>query len=142
MTYALDTNIITYIIRCEMQVHKRFEQEVVIGGNSFVIPPITVYEIERWLTDKPTWEKRYHAQKFHDLYHGVREYAAMAPDAWEKAVEIYVQLKQNGALIEEADIFIAAYCIVNDYVLVTNNLRHFSRIKDLNCVNWVAMPEI
>ncbi len=30
-----------------------------------------------------------------------------------------------GELIEDADIFIAAMCLKNDYVLVTNNVKHF-----------------
>ena len=141
MIYALDTNIVSYILRREMKVDIRFEQEIINDGNSYVFPPVCVFEIKRWLADNPTREKRDYAKAFEALYQTVRQETSMNADSWEKAAEIYVQLKQSGALIEEADIFIAAYCIVNNYTLVTNNTRHFSRIKNLNCVNWIEMPE-
>jgi predicted nucleic acid-binding protein len=49
---------------------------------------------------------------------------------------LYASLSRQGALIEDADIFIAAFCLVNDYPLVTNNTRHFGRIAELTLVDW------
>jgi len=136
MTYALDTNTLSYIIRGEGEVDKRFEQEIIEAGNSYAIAPVAIYELQRWLMDNPTHEMELLAQELDLLYQNVRSKAEMSAASWEKAAEIYVKLKQGGNLIEEADIFIAAYCLVNQYVLVTNNLRHFTRIEGLNCVNW------
>ena len=136
MTYALDTNTLSYIIRGEREVEKRFEQEIIGAGNSYAIAPVAIYELQRWLMDNPTREMEFLAQELDVLYQGVRNKAVMSASSWEKAAEIYVKLKQSGNLIEEADIFIAAYCLVNNYVIVTNNLRHFSRIEGLKCVNW------
>jgi tRNA(fMet)-specific endonuclease VapC len=39
-------------------------------------------------------------------------------------------------VIGDADILIAAYCLVNDYTLVTNNTNDFNRIDGLKLVNW------
>jgi len=39
---------------------------------------------------------------------------------------------------KDADIFIAAHCIVNDYTLVTDNTGDFERIDGLKFVNWKA----
>lgn len=36
----------------------------------------------------------------------------------------------------DSDILIAAYCIVNDYTLVTDNTSDFERIEGLKFVNW------
>jgi tRNA(fMet)-specific endonuclease VapC len=55
----------------------------------------------------------------------------------EKASDIYVQLKREGRLIEDADILIAAIAIVNNLILVTDNVKHFSRIGDLEVENWI-----
>jgi len=55
---------------------------------------------------------------------------------WNEAVKIYANLKNKGNLIEDADIFIGAYCIVNDYILITNNSSHLGRIDGLNFVEW------
>ena len=60
----------------------------------------------------------------------------MTLEIWEKAIEIYVELITNGTPRQDADIFIAAFCIVNDYTLITNNTRHYDIIKDLKMENW------
>jgi tRNA(fMet)-specific endonuclease VapC len=42
----------------------------------------------------------------------------------------------QGKAINDVDLFIAAGAIGNDIVLVTNNEKHFKRIKDLKVENW------
>ena len=57
-------------------------------------------------------------------------------EVWKKSVELYCRLRLQGNLIEDADIFIASFCIINDYVLVTNNTKHFINIEELKMDNW------
>jgi len=136
MIYALDTNIISCFLKSRGEVEKHFEKEIILSGHSYVIPPVVVFELKRWLHDNPTPNLLIFAKAFDALYKSVRERAEMNVDAWEKAADIYISLKQKGELIDDADILIASYCIVNDYVLVTNNLKHFKRIAGLRCVDW------
>jgi predicted nucleic acid-binding protein len=143
MTYALDTNIISHFLWGEGEVEKRFDEEIVKAGNPYVIPPVVVYEIKRWLMDNPGGSLSLFAQEFELLYREVRDKADMPAVAWEKAADIFVQLKQKGQMIGTkdvltADLLIAAYCIVNDYTLVTNNTRHFERIDGLKLTNWMV----
>ncbi len=56
--------------------------------------------------------------------------------AWDEAARIYAALKQRGKIIDDADILIAAYCIVSGFTLITANVRHFERIEGLQWVNW------
>jgi predicted nucleic acid-binding protein len=49
MTYALDTNTISYLFRGEGNVEKHFQQEIILAGNPYVIPLIVVFELKRWL---------------------------------------------------------------------------------------------
>ena len=46
-------------------------------------------------------------------------------------------LEKEGNVIDDADLFIAACAIVNDAILITNNERHFKRIKELRLENWM-----
>jgi tRNA(fMet)-specific endonuclease VapC len=46
------------------------------------------------------------------------------------------ELKRSGSLILDADIMIAATALTNDLILVTNNQKHFGRIKGLMMANW------
>jgi tRNA(fMet)-specific endonuclease VapC len=40
-------------------------------------------------------------------------------------------------MLDDFDILIAATAIVNNCVLVSNNIKHFERIPDLNIENWI-----
>jgi tRNA(fMet)-specific endonuclease VapC len=48
-------------------------------------------------------------------------------------------LKQQGNIILDADIMIAAIALSNRLTLVTNNEKHFIRIPDLSLENWVII---
>ena len=54
----------------------------------------------------------------------------------ESAIEIYVQERKEKRNIEDADVFIAAFCLYYDYILVTDNVKHFENIQGLHTVNW------
>ena len=60
----------------------------------------------------------------------------MNAQIWEKSVEIYTRLTAKGKIIGDGDIFIASFCIINDYVLVTNNTEHYGRVEGLKMINW------
>jgi tRNA(fMet)-specific endonuclease VapC len=47
------------------------------------------------------------------------------------------ELARRGAPIAEFDALIAAHAITLGVTLVTNNPRHFSRVRGLDVVNWV-----
>lgn len=136
MTYALDTNTISFLIRGEGNIDTYFQKEIVEDGNLYVIPFIVVYELRRWLRDRPTKVTRVFAEYFERLFQHIQHEAQMPSDVWDKAVDVYIMLKQRGQLISDADILIAAYCLANDYTLVTDNTDDFSRIDGLEIVNW------
>ncbi|GHV78897.1 hypothetical protein AGMMS49944_06880 [Spirochaetia bacterium] len=54
------------------------------------------------------------------------------------AAGIYSGLHKKGWNIEEMDIFIAAYCLKHNYILVTNNTDHFLPIPDLLLADWTV----
>jgi tRNA(fMet)-specific endonuclease VapC len=47
-----------------------------------------------------------------------------------------VRLERDGKRLDDFDVLIAATAIVLNYTLVTNNVKHFARIADLNVTNW------
>ncbi len=57
--------------------------------------------------------------------------------AGEHFGRIKANLKSRGEIINDSDIFIASIGIPNEYTLVTNNGKHFSRIEDLKIENWI-----
>jgi tRNA(fMet)-specific endonuclease VapC len=77
----------------------------------------------------------------HQAVHRFLKVTTMLPWEAEAAdffAEIKHQLKSGGTPIGDMDVLIAAHAIAADTVLVTNNSRHFKRIKlPLMLANWM-----
>lgn len=50
---------------------------------------------------------------------------------------IKARLRQSGRMIDDFDILIAATAIKHGLTVVTDNLKHFSRIDGLTIENWI-----
>ncbi len=48
------------------------------------------------------------------------------------------RLKKSGNIIADLDLMIASIAIANDLYLVTNNLKHFERVKNLTQAQWLS----
>ncbi|GHV37718.1 hypothetical protein FACS1894187_15220 [Synergistales bacterium] len=58
MTYALDTNIISYILQDREHIQKRV-RETLLNGDDLIIPPIAYYEVrERFIVQRRPQEER------------------------------------------------------------------------------------
>jgi len=124
MMYALDSDIISYILKGYDNARKKFNHT--IGDEDlYCIPPLVYYEVKRGLDYLKATAK---LKEFKNLYDGSIK-SDMTTEIWEKAIEIYVRLKTKGKIVGDGDIFIAAFCIVNDYTLITNNLKHYGNIE-------------
>ena len=56
--------------------------------------------------------------------------------AARQAARIRVELETQGLVIGPLDLLIAGTAISRDAVLVTNNIREFSRLKGLRLSDW------
>jgi tRNA(fMet)-specific endonuclease VapC len=100
--------------------------------HSFWFSIITRYEILRGLHAKGASRQ---IMAFLQQYRASIVYP-MTEEVIDRAAEIYGALHQQGRLILDADILIAATALVHDLLLVTGNEDHFQRIPDLSFVNW------
>jgi tRNA(fMet)-specific endonuclease VapC len=132
LTYILDTNIISYIIKNQdYALIDKFEK--LSKNNSIVVSSITVAE----------------------LYYGVRKKSSQKLEALvnefllplqrlafdEKAAYEYgnirAELELKGKIIGPNDLLIAAHARSLDAVLITNNTKEFQRVENLVIENWV-----
>ncbi|MDR2615015.1 MAG: PIN domain-containing protein [Oscillospiraceae bacterium] len=133
MTYALDTNIISYILRNDDGVKRHWRLEEA-NGNRSTIPLIVYYEIKRGLLSVGATEKlRAFDRVFSTL--GVEVMSVLDMDV---AARIYAERKRQGRPIEDSDLLIAAQAVSRGYTLVTNNIKHFEGISGLQLTNWKA----
>ena len=50
-------------------------------------------------------------------------------------------LEKSGTRLDDFDLIIASCALAHNLTLVTNNLKHFSRIEGLKVANWSVYPE-
>ena len=132
MYYAFDTNIIVHLIIGTNSVRQN-RDNARYNGAKFIIPPFVNYEIQRGLLIKPNNK---HEQTYNRLLENC-ELGEMTAATWRKAAEIYANLYTKRFTVEDSDIVIAAFCIVNRYTLVTNNSKDFENIDGLLFTDWV-----
>jgi len=129
---TLDTNIITAFLKNDLRVVQRVSDYLELF-EKLTINIISYYEILRGLKDLGNEEKL----KWFEGFIQENELVSIRKDTVEKTAEIYVYLKKEGNLIEDADLLMASTAIVEDLVLITNNIKHFKRVKGLRIDNWI-----
>ena len=135
MTYALDTNMIIHYLKDTPNVVNNLIATIK-RGDSLVIPPIVDYEIKRGfcVQSSPKKERAYKILTEESL--GVCDVPSMDSDSWERAEKVYAELYQKRFTVGELDMLIAAFCLVNDCTLVTNNKKDFASIDGIVVVDW------
>ena len=133
MTYALDTNIISYLLRGDETVTQRWREER-IRGNKSIIPILAYYEAKRGLVAANATTK---LRAFEQVCSAL-SVEVLSLDDVDTASRIYTERKKQGKSIEDADLLIAAQAIARGYILVTNNTKHFDNINGLIYENWVT----
>jgi len=131
MTYALDTNIISYILNKDAVLAAKLDN-VIGSGNHVVIPLMAYYEIWRGLLAKNAPDK---TRLFSSLCLELGIHDLTIADMYN-AAKIYADRKRCGMSIEDADLLIAAQALTNGYTLVTHNIRHFENIDGLDVEDW------
>ncbi|MET0266676.1 MAG: type II toxin-antitoxin system VapC family toxin [Duganella sp.] len=131
----LDTCICSFIMREHPASVLQRLAEIAAQNNRIVISAITYAEMRYGQIGKKASPK--HKMLVDEF---VRRLDAVLP--WDQAavdatVEVKSQLTKAGLFIGENDTAIASHAIASGCVVVTNNLREFSRVPGLSCEDWV-----
>ena len=132
-TYALDTNIISHIVKGDKELSTRVAQELT-SGNAIAVPPVVLYEIRRWLL----FNKSGNRSEIFESFLNDSLIEDMEISAFETAAVEHARLRRDGYTLDDADLLIAGFCLDNGYVLVTNNIKHYSLIDGLNIEDWTT----
>jgi predicted nucleic acid-binding protein len=132
--YALDANTISYYLRENAGVIESLNSAIV-NGDSVVVAPIAYYEVKRGLVAVGSVKRQIRFEEFCSLFPVGQSDVAV----FDIAAVIYKQLKDDRAIIEDADILIAAFCKRYGFTLVTHNAKHFTRVAGLSLIDWVTV---
>ena len=132
MEYAFDTNTVIHLMRGTQSVSDN-RAKAQKDGARFIIPQFVNYEIRRGLIIKPVLSH----EKAYSVICANCDIENMTDDMWERGAKIYAELYSKHFTVSDSDILIAAFCMENNYTLVTNNTKDFENIDGLQMVNWV-----
>ena len=128
--YLLDTNICIALLRGNRDIACRL---INIGEGHCHLSVITLYEL---------MFGAYYSKREEQEVPKVKRFIDRFPiiplrDAAETYAMLKARLRSSGTLIDEFDLMIAATALEGDYILVTDNVKHFGRIAELTMENWI-----
>lgn len=131
MNIVLDSDILIYFLK----------------GRAEVVDKLTAYPLESLFTTRiNVAELHYGAYNSAKIKQNLAKITAFLDnfqilEFGDKASQIFAKekanLKQNGILIADMDLMIASIALTHGFTLVTNNLKHFERIKSLKIERWL-----
>jgi tRNA(fMet)-specific endonuclease VapC len=129
MRYLLDTDSVSYALRGQGDVGARLQAQ---RPSDLCISVITLAELRYGAERKGS-------RKLHGLIDTFAEAVEVASFDEAAATEfgrICSTLAERGTPIGDFDVLIAAHAVALRCILVTNNVRHFSKVPGLSVENW------
>ena len=133
MKYLLDTNIVAYIIKKRPieVLHKLQSLDWTEVAISSIVAAELWYGVEK---------SQLKAQNKAALEAFLKPFTILDFDT--KAAEAYASiradLESKGRVIGANDLLISAHALSHGLILVTNNVKEFERVGDLQIENWIA----
>ncbi|MCK4605557.1 MAG: PIN domain-containing protein [Deltaproteobacteria bacterium] len=131
MTYILDTNICIYWLKGDRDIEAKALE---VGLEALLLSFVTICEL---------YFGAYKSQKIKDNILNIEKLKdrIRVVESNDLVCETFGKLKAflvKKEVIDDADILVAACALMVGATLVTNNEKHFKRIKGLKVENWVS----
>lgn len=128
--YLLDTDIVVFLFRNQKGIAQRL---ATINPENIYISDVTVAELEYG----NYCGGRYEENK--DLLNRFVSCVNVVP--FSEAISLYAKeryrLKSMGMGIEDFDLLIGCTSVAKGLIMVTNNVKHYSRIEGIQIENWI-----
>ncbi len=125
---VLDTDTISYYLRGSQSVKNKFLK------HQYELASTTINYAELLYGLKKRDNKKY-LPKVEMIFNNIKIY-----DFDKKSASIFSTLKANmqtkGIVVADMDLMIASIALANGETLISNNLKHFSKIDNLELENW------
>ena len=131
MKYFLDTNVIIDISRKKNE--KIINHLLNTNPNDIFIPSIVIAELEFGARHSKDYKNNF--EKIQKIIKPFKIVQFTELESYFYGI-IRQQLTASGTVIGSNDMLIAATALANDGIIVTHNVREFSRINDLKVEDW------
>ncbi|MDT0650184.1 type II toxin-antitoxin system VapC family toxin [Autumnicola edwardsiae] len=130
MKYLLDTNICIHFFRGKFGLIDKFEK---VNFDHCTISEITLAELFFGAENSSNPKKNL------KLIDDFSEQVKVLPIF--NAITIYakekVRLRKNGEMISDFDLLIGSTAIANELIMITENVKEFKRIENIQIENWI-----
>lgn len=135
--YLFDTDIITNIFK-KSPARLLLERLAGTAKNAQHISTITITISEivygAWKSSKP----QHHLRNLEEILLPAVNIVGFDAKAAYVCGSLRARLEREGTPLAPADLEIAAIAIANDLTLISGNLRHFERVRELKVENWLV----
>ena len=133
MTYMLDTNICSYIMRQHSRSILETLENRAAEGHILCMSVITYQEL-RFGAER-VGSAKYHA-RIDKVCERLDYVADWTTECADRFAVTQSSLLRKGSPIGFADAMIASHALIINATLVTNNQKHFSQVEGLQLENW------
>lgn len=131
MNYLIDTDIIIYSLKDYERVNEKFK---LLRNFPKSLSVITYGELIYGAQKSKNREKNLaKTHRIAELFPIIN----ISLSIMETFGDLKASLEKEGNIIDDMDLLIASTALTHNLVLVTNNEKHFRRIKGLEIENWV-----
>ena len=131
MRYMLDTNICIYVIKHKPE--KVFQKLQEVDPEDVCVSSVTYAELVHGVEKSAAVEKNRLALSILFANIEILDFDVDAANCYGK---IRAGLEKKGTPIGALDMMIAGHAMSKGYIAVTNNVKEFSRVRDLKIENW------
>lgn len=130
MKYLLDTSICVFFLRGKHDIRSRILK---VNSDNCYISEVTVAELKYGVECSSSRSVN------REMLEEFLSYVNVIPFAQgiEAFAEEKSRLRKEGTPVENFDLFIGCTALSSNMILVTDNTRHFERIRNLVIENWV-----
>lgn len=133
MKYLLDTNIVAYIIKKRpIEVFHKLQS---LDLTEIAISSIVVAELWYGVEKSQLKEQNKAALEAFLKPFTIVDFDTKAAETY---ASIRADLESKGKIIGANDLLISAHALSRGLILVTNNVKEFERIGDLQIENWIT----
>jgi tRNA(fMet)-specific endonuclease VapC len=128
--YLLDTNTLIYFFKGKGRVAEHLFS---VPPSSLLLSSVVLYELETGIAKSSDAAKR---RRQLDVFAAAVTIAPFGSEEAKLAAMIRARLETAGTPIGLEDTLIAATALAHKAILVTHNIREFSRIPELQIEDW------
>lgn len=131
MKYYLDTNICIYFLKgANEHVRRRLLEK-----HPEEIKICSIVQAELLYGAEKSMKKKENLKRIEEFLFPF-EIVAFGENESSSYSKIRAELEKDGILIGPNDLLIAATVVKNDGILITNNVKEFGRVNELQIENW------